>query len=85
VEIVHLGDSLQIPKDPENLPPNNWRQVFGDRLRVIPRLLRSDASKFGLRVAFAVMSIAIMAYLRNSRKFFIEQRVVWSLVMMYVL
>jgi hypothetical protein len=79
---VHLGDSLRAPKDPEHLPPKNMRQAFGDRLRAVPRVLGSEPAKFGLRVVLAVMSIAIMAYLHNTHQFFIQQRIVWSLVMM---
>ena len=82
MEDIQLGDSLRTPKDPEHLPPKNSRQAFEDRLRVIPRLLGSDSAKFGLRVAVAVMSIGIMAYLRQTHAFFTRQRMVWSLVMM---
>jgi hypothetical protein len=76
-----LGDSFQAPKDPEHLPPKNARQAWGDRVRAIPKFLGSDAVRFGVRVTIAVMSIGIMAFLKNSHAFFIAQRVVWACIM----
>jgi hypothetical protein len=55
VETVYLGDSLKTPKDPEHLPPKNFSQVLGNKARMIPRLLGSDAVHFGVRVALASM------------------------------
>jgi hypothetical protein len=55
VETVYLGDSLKTPKDPEHLPPKNFRQALGNSLRVIPRLLGSNAVQFGARVTVATM------------------------------
>ena len=43
-------------------------------------MLASDASAFGFRVAVATMSIAIIAYLEQSRKFFLDQRFTWALI-----
>jgi hypothetical protein len=83
-ETVTLGDSLQTPKDPEHLPPKNARQALGDRLRAIPKFLGSDIVRFGVRVTIAVMSIGIMAYLKNTHAFFVKQRVVWALVMIAI-
>ncbi|KAE9381490.1 hypothetical protein N431DRAFT_458077 [Stipitochalara longipes BDJ] len=83
-ETVALGDSLQAPKDPEHLPPKNARQALGDHLRSIPKFLGSDAVRFGVRVTIAVMSIGIMAYLKNTHAFFVKQRVVWALVMIAI-
>jgi hypothetical protein len=54
-ETVYLGDSLKTPKDPEHLPPKNFGQVCGDRLRLVPRVLGSGAVHFGARVAIASM------------------------------
>lgn len=84
VETVYFGDSLGAPKDPEHLPAKNFRQVWGNHLRKIPKFLGSDPVKFGTRVTVAVMSVGIMAYLKNSRSFFIRQRVVWALVMIAI-
>ena len=83
-EKVTIGDSLQAPKDPEHLPPKNARQALGDKLRVIPKFLGSDAVRFGARVTIAVMSIGIMAYLKSTHAFFVKQRVVWALVMIAI-
>lgn len=55
VETIHLGDSLKVPKDPEHLPPKNFGQVVGNKLRLIPRLLGSSAVHFGVRVTIAAM------------------------------
>jgi Putative ER transporter, 6TM, N-terminal/Fusaric acid resistance protein-like len=83
-DTVSLGDSFQPQRDPEHLPPKNARQAWGDRLRAIPKFLGSDAVRFGVRVTIAVMSIGIMAYLKNSHAFFVKQRVVWALVMIAI-
>jgi hypothetical protein len=80
-EIVHLGDSFHLPKDPEHLPPKNNREAWGNHLRKIPQFLGSPPVTFAARVTIATMSIGIMAYLKNTHVFFIQQRVVWALVM----
>jgi hypothetical protein len=82
VETIYVGDSFKAPKDPEHLPPKNFGQVLGNGVRVIPRLLGSNAVKFGFRVTVAAMSIGIMAFLKDSHAFFIRQRVVWGVIMM---
>lgn len=84
VESIYLGASFGGPKDPEHLPPKNTLQVIGNHIRKIPKLLGSDSAKFGARVVVAVMSITIMAYLKNSRPFFIRQRMVWGVVMIAI-
>ncbi|KFY46763.1 hypothetical protein V494_00343 [Pseudogymnoascus sp. VKM F-4513 (FW-928)] len=71
VHTVSLGHSLLAPRDPEHLPPKNLWQTFGDRLRVIPTFFGSGPAKFGARVTIASMSIAILAYLRQTHPFFI--------------
>ena len=78
---VNLGDSFGRRHDPEHLPAETTMQKFGDHLRAFPRLLRSKHSVFGFRVACATISIAIVAYLRDSYTFFIEQRLIWALIM----
>lgn len=75
---VYLGDSLQGKgKDPEHLPPTNAWERFGDGIRVISNFFASPAASFGFRVACATMSIGILAYLRATQTFFVEQRLVW--------
>jgi hypothetical protein len=81
LETVHLGDSFHLPKDPEHLPPKNTREVWGNHLRKITQLLGSAPARFAARVTIATMSIGIMAYLKNTHAFFIQQRVVWAMVM----
>lgn len=83
-QTVQLGDSFGAPRDPEHLPPKNALQRFGNHIRLIPKFLGSAPVKFGFRVAIAVMSIAILAYLRDTRVFFVKQRVVWCLVMISI-
>ncbi|KAJ8096481.1 hypothetical protein POJ06DRAFT_264139 [Lipomyces tetrasporus] len=68
-------------QDPQHLPPNTLWQKFGERVRMIPALLRSSHSLFGFRATCASMSIGIIAYLRSSRNFFVEQRCLWAIVM----
>ena len=68
------SDILGVCKDPEHLSPKNKWEAFGDSVRSIPRVLRSKHSAFGFRVACAVMSISIVAYLRDSAHFFVVQR-----------
>lgn len=72
---IYVGDSLQaIEKDAEHLPPTNAWQRFGNGIRSISHLLSSPEAAFGFRVACATMSIAIIAFLRQSQAFFIQQR-----------
>ncbi|KAK9237144.1 hypothetical protein V1525DRAFT_173673 [Lipomyces kononenkoae] len=68
-------------QDPQHLPPNTLWQKFGERLRMIPALLRSSHSLFGFRAVCASMSIGIISYLRTSHIFFVEQRCLWAIVM----
>lgn len=82
--IIALGSAYQSRKDPEHLPPQNFWQRIGDYIRVFPRFLRSPESAFGFRVACATMSIAIVAYLRDTAKFFVEQRLVWAMIMIAI-
>ncbi|KAI9810541.1 MAG: hypothetical protein M1827_006214 [Pycnora praestabilis] len=94
---VYLGDSLRPKKDPEHLPPATAWESFGNKLRfkylpshsidtkqVIPRFFSSSDSAYGLRVAAATFTIGICAYLHNSQHFFIEQRLVWAMIMVSI-
>ncbi|KAH7417167.1 hypothetical protein BKA64DRAFT_291476 [Cadophora sp. MPI-SDFR-AT-0126] len=83
-ETVYLGDSFRASKDPEHLPPKTPWQRFGNYLRLVPKFLGSDSVKFGVRVTIAVMSIAVMCYVRQTHKFFVRQRVVWCLIMIAI-
>lgn len=78
---IFLGDGLKQVKDPEHLPPTSLYQKLTDRLRAIPRLLHSEAASFAFRAAVAAMSIGILAYIRQTRTFFLEQRGMWAMIM----
>lgn len=78
---VNLGDSFGRRHDPEHLPAESTMQKLGDYLRAFPRLLSNKHSVFGFRVACATISIAIVAYLKDSYMFFIQQRLIWALIM----
>lgn len=78
---VNLGQAFNGRKDPEHLPPENLLERMGNGLRLIPRGLRSRHSVFGFRAACAIMTVGILAYLRATYLFFIQQRLVWSMIM----
>ena len=78
---VHLGQAFGARRDPEHLPATTTFEKFGNYIRVIPGLLRSPHAAFGFRAAVATMSVAIVNYLRSSQAFYIEQRLVWALIM----
>lgn len=81
---VYLGTSFGARKDPEHMAPTNAGQRLGEKIRLIPKFFRSDASAFGFRVACATMSIAIVGYLRDTQSFFIKQRLLWAMIMVAI-
>lgn len=77
--------SSQLPaKDPEHLPPATPLERLTHPLRRLPALLRSPESAFGFRAAVATLSIGILAFLSQTRSFFLEQRLQWSLFMIAI-
>ncbi|KAJ5915602.1 hypothetical protein N7466_011535 [Penicillium verhagenii] len=78
---LELGEAYRHRKDPEHLPPSNTFQKIGDRIRVVPRFLRSFESSYGFRVACATMTIAVIAFLHGTQEFFTKQRLVWAMIM----
>lgn len=76
-----VGDALKEKRDPEHLPPVTFYERFTDKLRMIPKILSSPESAFASRAALAAISIAVVAYLRQSQEFFIHQRGMWALIM----
>ncbi|KAF2011468.1 hypothetical protein BU24DRAFT_398014 [Aaosphaeria arxii CBS 175.79] len=82
--IVYMGEAYKRRKDPEHLPPANAWEKFGNAVRTIPAFLRSPDSAFGFRCACATMCIAVTAYLHDSARFFIEQRLVWAMIMVAI-
>ncbi|KAK9233846.1 hypothetical protein V1525DRAFT_415095 [Lipomyces kononenkoae] len=81
---IALGQSFRKRKDPEHLPPTNSWQRFGDILRHISHFFASAELIFGFRVACATMCIAIVAFLENTQRFFVEQRLVWAMIMVAI-
>jgi hypothetical protein len=81
---VYMGDAYKKKKDPEHLPPANAWEKFGNFIRGISHFLSSSESAFGFRAACATMSIAIIAFLRPTQNFFVEQRLVWALIMVAI-
>jgi hypothetical protein len=67
-------------RDPEHLPPRNRYEKVGSVLRHCYYFIGSEDSSLGLWAACATMTIAILAFLKNSHIFFINQRVVWASV-----
>ncbi|KAF2794293.1 hypothetical protein K505DRAFT_304300 [Melanomma pulvis-pyrius CBS 109.77] len=82
--VIYMGEAYRKKKDPEHLPPQNAWEKFGNLIRALSGFLRSPESSFGFRCACATMSIAIVAYLRDTQKFFVEQRLVWAMIMVAI-
>ncbi|KAH7113817.1 hypothetical protein B0J11DRAFT_472026 [Dendryphion nanum] len=78
---VYMGEAYNKRHDPEHLPPRNAWEKLGNKLRTIPAFLRSPESSFGFRTACATMTIAIIAYLRDTQDFFVQHRLVWAMIM----
>ncbi|TKA21907.1 hypothetical protein B0A50_08604 [Salinomyces thailandicus] len=81
---VYMGEAYKKRKDPEHLPPQNTWERSGDMLRGIAHFFASPASNFGLRVACATMCIAIVAYLQETRSFFVTKRLFWAQIMISI-
>lgn len=81
---VYLGDAYKKRRDPEHLPPQNTWERFSDHLRTVPHFFQSPSSSFGLRVACATMSIAVVAYLHDTQTFFTTERLFWSQIMISI-
>ncbi len=93
---VYLGSGFNKKKDPEHLPATNKWERFGNGIRKISHFLGSVESGFGVRVArkyksmtmrsfclfllVATMTIGIVAYLESTQAFFLEQRLVWAMI-----
>ncbi|KAK0662997.1 hypothetical protein QBC41DRAFT_27189 [Cercophora samala] len=78
--IVYFGDGYNRKKDPEHLPPATTWQHFGNGLRKISAFFGSEESMFGFRVACATMTVGIVAFLEETQRFFMEQRLVWAMI-----
>ncbi|KAF2742174.1 hypothetical protein M011DRAFT_497660 [Sporormia fimetaria CBS 119925] len=82
--VVYMGEAYKRKKDPEHLPPENAWERFGEGLRSIARFLKSAESSFGFRAACATMTVAIVNFLRHTQTFFLEQRLIWALIMVSI-
>ncbi|KAF3770583.1 hypothetical protein M406DRAFT_245783 [Cryphonectria parasitica EP155] len=82
--VVFVGEAWLHKKDPEHLPPTNALEKIGNSLRNFSNFFGSAESIFGLRVAIATMTVGIAAFLESSQAFFIEQRVVWALIIIAI-
>lgn len=78
--VVFLGQGWASKRDPEHLPPANIWEKFGNGLRAVSSFLGCPESAFGVRAAAATMTVGIVAFLEQTQKFFIEQRLVWAMV-----
>jgi hypothetical protein len=77
---VYMGSGFSKPKDPEHLPPQTVWQHFGNGIRMFPRFFKSTESAFGFRVACATLTVGIVAFLKDTEAFFVEQRLVWAMM-----
>ncbi|KAM3538545.1 hypothetical protein ARSEF1564_008545 [Beauveria bassiana] len=76
---VELDPVFHKPRNPDHLPPTNAMEAAGDYVRRINSVLRTDHAAYGLRGVCAVMTIAIVGFLRNSQDFYFAQRLLWAL------
>ncbi|PYH49747.1 uncharacterized protein BP01DRAFT_378358 [Aspergillus saccharolyticus JOP 1030-1] len=70
--------------DPEHLPPVNLIEKGSILLRVISKVIRSEQSIFGFRVAAAAFCVGILAFLRQTQEFFIHQRCIWAMIVIVI-
>lgn len=82
--VVYLGQGWMNKKDPEHLPAANAWERFGNGVRRFSRFFGSPESVFGFRVACATMTIGIIAFLESSQRFFIQQRLVWAMIIIAI-
>ncbi|KAL8391772.1 hypothetical protein RB595_002109 [Gaeumannomyces hyphopodioides] len=78
--VVHLGPGFARRRDLEHLPPESAWERLGDGVRVLSALLSSEASAFGIRVACATMTVAIVGFVETTQVFFQEHRLVWAMI-----
>jgi hypothetical protein len=81
---VFLGDSLAGARDPEHLLPRNRYQKATNKLRSISAFLSSEESAYGFRTAVASISLAILAYIRETSQFYLSQRGIWAVIMVSI-
>ncbi|GLA43630.1 hypothetical protein AnigIFM63309_001561 [Aspergillus niger] len=67
-----------------HFPPRNAWERYTDHLRAVSRLLRSEESAFGLRMALAAFTVGILVYLEKTWTFYYQQRLIWPLIVILV-
>ncbi|KAH6647237.1 hypothetical protein BKA67DRAFT_525068 [Truncatella angustata] len=82
--VVYVGDGFSEKKDPEHLPASNWFERLGNGIRAMNRFFGSQQSFFGIRVACATMTIAIVNFLEPTQAFFVKQRLVWAMIIVSI-
>lgn len=65
--------------DVDHLPPTNSFERFGDAVRKSWKVFASRHAGFGLRGVLAIMTIAILAFLKDEHVFYDQQRFLWAL------
>ncbi|KAI0481351.1 hypothetical protein GGR56DRAFT_315860 [Xylariaceae sp. FL0804] len=78
------ADDFAQTKDPEHLPATTTWQRLGNAIRAFPRAISSPESQFGFRVACATLTIGIVAFLENTYQFFIQQRLIWAMIIISI-
>ena len=75
-----FGTSLDRTKSPEEHRrwPSNALAITGQCLRRCTNVLRSSHAGFAIRVACAVLCSQLAAFLRQTQRWYNEQRVVWA-------
>jgi hypothetical protein len=81
---IYLDDVLQTGTDPEHAPPQSTWEKIGDNFRRGFHFFGSPESVFGFRVAVATMTVSLVAFLRNSQHFYIQQRLIWGSIMIAI-
>ncbi|MBE3047907.1 FUSC family protein, partial [Candidatus Bathyarchaeota archaeon] len=70
--------------NPSHIAPANAWERWAATLAKVPRILGSDLSMFGLRVACASLCLGIVALLQDTQEFFIRQRGVWAMIVVVI-
>ena len=81
---IYMGAGFSPKKDPEHLPPTNFWQHIGTIIHKVPHFLASTESEFGLRAACATMTVAVICYLRDTQTFFLDNRLLWALIIISI-
>ncbi|KAF2861628.1 hypothetical protein K470DRAFT_214617 [Piedraia hortae CBS 480.64] len=75
---VNLGEAYKQKNDLEHLPPQSKWERAGNLVRKVAQFLKSPASLYGLRVACATTSVAMVSYLRDTQTIYNAQRFFWA-------